>query len=104
MGKSPVSQLCNTFRSWRHNATDATDAVDAVDADEDEVFRTIARVRGDDPRVSTGSTNDVEVDEDDEDVARNGVGDLDGHPWRNVRAADDGRRGERGGHVQVGGV
>jgi len=82
----------------RHNATDA---VDAVDADEDEVFRTIAHVRGDDPRVSTDSPNDVE---DDEDVARNDVGDLDGRPLRNVRAEDGGRRRERGGHVQVGGV
>lgn len=91
------STPCTLHRS-RHNATDA---VDAVDADEDEVFRTIAHVRGDDPRVSTGSTNDVE---DDEDVARNDVGDLDGRPMRNVRADDGGRRGERGGHVQVGGA
>lgn len=80
---------------------------DAVDADEDEVSRTIARVlRGIDPRVSTNGDEDEE--DDDEDDARNDVGDLDGRSLRtargNVRADDAGRRGQRGGYVQVGGV
>lgn len=88
-------------RTTRHNATDA------VDADEDEVSRTLARVlHGIDPRVSTNGTEDD--GEDDDDDARNGVGDLDGRPLRtargNVRADDGGRKGERGGYAQVGGV
>jgi len=88
-----------TTRPTRHNA---------VDADEDEVSRTIARVlRGIDPRVSTNGDED-DGEDDDEDDARNVVGDLDGRSLRtargNVRADDAGRRGQRGGYAQVGGV